>query len=352
MVAGRQHRAQSRADDRDPRLKQRAIQASRAVEKPQPGNLAAARDQHALNRGGGAMENKVLLDPKDLAEKIKQGDVVIIDTRDPDSYGAGHIPGAVNAHDIFTYLASSTPEGQKELQTKFAKLFGAAGLSGKELAVVYEQSMNTGFGQSCRGYYLLKFLGYPKAAVLHGGFKAWLAAGLPTSTEPATPTPKSFPVDPAAAAIMVDANTMLKAVDDPGIVKLDVRDVDEWIGTSSSPYGVDFCPRKGRIPGARWLEWYRMMKPSKDGPVFKNKDEIKAECQTIGVTVETPVILYCFKGARTSTTFLALKEAGVRDVRVYFGSWNEWSRDPSLPIEEGFPDRGEFEPMARQAAAE
>jgi thiosulfate/3-mercaptopyruvate sulfurtransferase len=32
-----------------------------------------------------------------------------------------------------------------------------------------------------------------------------------------------------------------------------------------------------------------------------------------------------------------LKNAGVKDVRMYFGSWNEWSRDPSLPIEEGLP---------------
>jgi thiosulfate/3-mercaptopyruvate sulfurtransferase len=24
-------------------------------------------------------------------------------------------------------------------------------------------------------------------------------------------------------------------------------------------------------------------------------------------------------------------------VRMYFGSWNEWSRDPSLPIETGMP---------------
>ena len=52
---------------------------------------------------------------------------------------------------------------------------------------------------------------------------------------------------------------------------------------------------------------------------------------------ETPVYLYCFKGARASNTFLALKNAGVKDVRMYFGSWNEWSRDPSLPIEEGLP---------------
>jgi thiosulfate/3-mercaptopyruvate sulfurtransferase len=289
------------------------------------------------------MEDKVLLDPQELADRVKNDDVITIDTRDPDSFAAGHIPGAVNAHDIFSYLSISTPEGLKELQSKFADIFGKAGLSGKELAVVYEQSMNSGFGQSCRGYYLLKFLGYPRAAVLHGGFGAWAASGLPATTEVTTPEAQSFPVDPEAARLIVDSETMLAAVHDPNIVKLDVRDVDEWIGASSSPYGVDFCPRKGRIPGARWLEWYRMMKPGKDGPVFKSRDEIVAECQTVGITPETPVILYCFKGARTSNTFIALKEAGVKDVRTYFGSWNEWSRDPSLPIEEGLPKSWEFE---------
>jgi len=283
------------------------------------------------------MEDKVLLDPEDLAALLNDDNVIPIDTRDPESFEAGHIPGAVNAHDIFTYLATSTPEGQKELQSTFAEIFGKAGLSGNELAVVYEHSMDTGFGQSCRGYYLLKFLGYPRAAVLHGGYKAWTEAGLPTTAEVSTPEPKSFPVDPEAAKLIVDAKTMLEAVNDPSIIKLDVRDVDEWIGASSSPYGADFCPRKGRIPGARWLEWYRMMKPGKDGPMFKSKSEIMAECQTVGITPDTPVILYCFKGARTSNTFIALKEAGVRDVRTYFGSWNEWSRDPALPIDEGFP---------------
>jgi thiosulfate/3-mercaptopyruvate sulfurtransferase len=281
--------------------------------------------------------SKVLITPEELTKLIASEPVVLIDTRDPKSYAAGHIPDAVNMHEIFTYLATSSPEGMAQLQGKFADAFGAAGLSGKETAVIYEQSMNTGFGQSCRGYFLLSFLGYPKIKVLHGGVAAWTAAGRPLSTAVKTPVMKSFPIDPKAAAIMIDAKTMLSAVEDPSIVKLDVRDVDEWVGTSSSPYGKDFCPRKGRIPGARWLEWYRMMKPTAEGPRLKAPEEIMAECATVGVTPETPVFLYCFKGARASNTYLALKEAGVKDVRMYFGSWNEWSRDPSLPIEDGPP---------------
>ncbi len=54
-----------------------------------------------------------------------------------------------------------------------------------------------------------------------------------------------------------------------------------------------------------------------------------AECATVGIDADTPVVLYCFKGARASNTLVALKEAGIKDVKLYFGSWNEWSRDPA-----------------------
>lgn len=279
--------------------------------------------------------SNTLITPAELAA-MPEDARVIIDTRNPDSYAAGHIEGAVNLHDIFTFLATSDSAGMAELAQKFAADFGAAGLDGTKTAVIYEQSMNTGFGQSCRGYFLLSYLGYPSIKVLHGGLAAWEAAGMPLSTDPVTPTPAGFDIDPAAAEIMMDMEAMKAALETDAKI-LDVRDVDEWVGESSSPYGKDFCPRKGRIPGAVWIEWYRMMKPSADGPVMKSPAEILAECATVGITADTPVRLYCFKGARASNTFLALKEAGVKDVRMYFGSWNEWSRDPSLPIEEGLP---------------
>ncbi len=128
------------------------------------------------------MSEKVLITPAELSDIAKSEPIVMIDTRDPATYAAGHLPNAVNIHDIFTYLATSTPDGVAAMRDKFAGIFGAAGLSGKETAVVYEQSMNTGFGQSCRGYVLLRYLGYPKVKILHGGYAAWTAAGLPIST--------------------------------------------------------------------------------------------------------------------------------------------------------------------------
>lgn len=281
------------------------------------------------------MSDNILISPAQLEQMTKSLPTVIIDTRSPDAYAAGHIPGAVNIHDIFTFLATSSREGLQELRGKFAEAFGTAGLSGEEIAVIYEESMNTGFGQSCRGYFLLEFLGYPKSAILHGGYQAWIAEDLPVSTDVSSLDAKEFPIETTSDNIMLSKDDMLAALDDPGIIKLDVRDVDEWVGTSSSPYGIDFCPRKGRIPGAVWLEWYRMMKPGEEVPVFKSKEELQAECSTVGIESDSTVYIYCFKGARASNTFVALKEAGVKDVRLYFGSWNEWSRDPELPIEAG-----------------
>jgi len=280
--------------------------------------------------------DSVLVSPEQLSAMMGAEPVVIIDTRDADTYAAGHLPGAVNMREIFTFLATSTAEGLSALKSTFAEHFGAVGLSGAETAVFYEDALNSGYGQSCRGYYLLTWLGYPRIKVLNGGFSAWTAKGLPVSTAAAAPVAASFPANLAMADVMLTKDDVAAALGTDAVL-LDVRDIDEWTGESSSPYGKDFAPRKGRLPGAKWIEWYRFMKPSAQGPVFKSPLEVQAECATAGIAPDDTVYLYCFKGARASNSFLALKQAGFSDVRMYFGSWNEWSRDDALPIETGAP---------------
>jgi thiosulfate/3-mercaptopyruvate sulfurtransferase len=289
------------------------------------------------------MEMQPLITPEALSELMAEtattaSPVVVIDTRDPSEYAIAHIPGAINIREIFTYLATSTTEGLKSLQTEFSKLLGAAGITGNEPIVIYEDAMNKGFGQSCRGYFLLRYLGCAQVSVLHGGYQAWLAARLPITADVHTPTPTVFDgqID---SNMMVTTAQMLAAVQDSSskIVLLDVRDQVEWLGESSSPYGVDFCPRMGRIPGAVWIEWYQFMQPDAEIALFKSPAEISKLCADVGIAADTPVYIYCFKGSRASNALIALKAAGIKDVRNYFASWNEWSRDPSLPIETGAP---------------
>ena len=277
---------------------------------------------------------KPLITAADLDTAIRSNDkLVVIDTRTPEEYAAGHLPGAVNLREIFSFLATSTPDGLTHLQKTFADLFGSVGVSGDETVVIYEDSMNTGYGQSCRGWFLLRYLGHPRVQILHGGLQAWKSAGLEITDAPVTPAPKLF-APTVNSSLLLTWQDMLASLEQDEIVKLDVRDEDEWVGESSSPYGKDFAPRKGRIPGAVWIEWYRLMRSDSGTPMFLEPEEIKQVCAEAGIDENSEVYLYCFKGARASNTLVALQEAGITNVRLYFGSWNEWSRDPSRPIDD------------------
>lgn len=193
--------------------------------------------------------------------------------------------------------------------------------------------MTDGFGQSARGYFIMSYLGHKQCRVLHGGIEQWVHEGGNVTTAETTREARNYHSLQVNSSLIVTKNDVFEAIQNNNATLLDVRDVDEWIGKSSSPYGKNFSPRKGRLPKAKWLEWYRVFKPVGTQLRFKNNQEILAECENIGLDLSKPIILYCFKGARTSSVYLALKQAGVKSISTYFGSWNEWSRDLSLPIE-------------------
>ncbi|MBD2451361.1 sulfurtransferase [Nostoc sp. FACHB-152] len=280
------------------------------------------------------MNTKLLISPQELTSLLaeKSSKTVVIDTRTPEEYAVAHIPKSINIRDFFTYLlAISSPDGLRKLQEYFAEIMSNLGISGGEKLIVYEDALNQGYGQSCRAAFLLKYLGCNQVSVLHGGYQAWLAAGLPVTDDVPEPESSIFRLHPQADMI-VTTTEMLQAIDNPAIIKLDVRDRDEWQGLSSSPYGADFCPRKGRIPNSVWLEWHRLMTSESGIPMFRSKAEILEICQSIGITSNSIVYIYCFKGSRAANTLIALQAAGI-SAKNYFGSWNEWSRDLSLPID-------------------
>jgi len=291
---------------------------------------------------------KILYSVDEAKALLDAGKAVLVDIRDAETYGKDHIPGAVNVPDVFFYLSETSPAGLKALHDTFASQFGAVGLDGDKVAIVYEDALNTRYGGSCRGWFLLKYMGYPRAGVLDGGMSAWRLAGLPVTDEVPAPVPSVFPLNPQPG-MLATKQDMLAAIYDPRVVKLDNRDKVEWLGESSSPYGKDFVPRKGRIPGATWLEWYELMDDSLPVPGFKSPEAIRALTASRGIKPDDDIIIYCFKGARASNTFLALTLAGFSKLRIYFGSWNEWARDSSLPIETGLPTRSSV-PLAMPEA--
>jgi thiosulfate/3-mercaptopyruvate sulfurtransferase len=281
------------------------------------------------------MQNKILYSPKELQKLAGEGKAVIIDVRDVEEYAKDHIPGAVNIPDMFYELSMTTEDGLREMTDKFKRLFSEAGISKDKMAILYEDNLSTRYGGSCRGYFQLAYMGHENVGILDGGLVSWKREGLPTNDEVVAPVPTVF--EPKINdSIMATKDTMKKALDSSNIKFLDNRDKVEWTGESSSPYGVDFAPRKGRIPGAKWIEWYDFMETEAGGDIshFRSPEAIREICAQRGLHIDDDIIIYCFKGARASNTCIAMKMAGFKKIRNYYGSWNEWSRDMSLPIDD------------------
>jgi thiosulfate/3-mercaptopyruvate sulfurtransferase len=280
------------------------------------------------------MNSKLIYTPTEANAKRETGQALLIDVRSSEDFDKGHIPGAVNIPEMFTTLSMSNEAGLKEMEDIFIPLFSEAGIRHDQAVIVYEDSLNTRYGGSCRGYFQLALFGHSDVGILDGGLAQWIEDGLPVTSKP-TPITRSDFKPTIKKDFLVTLDEMIEAIGNPEVKILDNRDEDEWRGFSSSPYGVDFAPRKGRIPGARWVEWYQFMDSSEDIPHFKSSEEIRGLCAEVGMGVDDDIIIYCFKGARASNTYIALKTAGFNHVRNYYGSWNEWSRHSELPIDEG-----------------
>lgn len=279
------------------------------------------------------MNNKILYSPKEAYQKLSDGTAVLVDVRDAEDFEKGHISGAVNIPEMFTTLSMTTPAGLQEMQDIFMPLFRNAGIRHDQTVIVYEDCLHTRYGGSCRGYFQLSLFGHKDAGILDGGMSQWLQDGLPVTSKPTHVTTSDFEPNLQNDFLATLDDTVKAIESNSGVKLLDNRDEDEWRGVSSSPYGVDFAPRKGRIPGAHWIEWYKFMDTSQPIPHFKSGKEVRDLCAQSGLDVNDDIIIYCFKGARASNTYIALKMAGFNKIRNYYGSWNEWSRHSELPID-------------------
>jgi len=257
-------------------------------------------------------------------------DVVVIDVRAKEEYSKGHIYNAINIPEIATYLPEgiTTDKEKKDFVSFFQNIFSNAGVSKNELVIFYEDRFTL---KSPRGLTILKYLGYDEnnIKVLDGGYYNWCKANFKTNTIDTKNMQKNF-IPNVDENFFVDYNDMLKIIYDENIITLDVRDKDEWIGISSSPYGIDFAPKKGRLPNALWIEWYEFI--TNDMLSVESLEKITFELHKNNIHINDNIVLYCFKGARLSNSYIALRKLGYENIRIYFAGWNEWCRKDGAPI--------------------
>jgi thiosulfate/3-mercaptopyruvate sulfurtransferase len=125
---------------------------------------------------------------------------------------------------------------------------------------------------------------------------------------------------------MATADWVKQNLGAPGVKLVDARSPEEYAGSPAQG------ARSGHIPGAVNLEWKQCLGAG-DGPTILDIPELQRLFAAAGVEPSQEVVAYCQSGTRASLVYFALRLMGYPRVRLYDGSWSEWSALPGAPVE-------------------
>jgi thiosulfate/3-mercaptopyruvate sulfurtransferase len=243
-----------------------------------------------------------------------------------DAYRAGHIPGATFAH-IEEDLsgAKSGRNGRHPLPEREAleSIFREWGLRNHGQLVAYDAHGGQFAG---RLWWLARWLGHEKVAVLDGGWQAWLAAtGWSSVEEPDRPL-GDFVAGPSLMPV-ADAAQVLARLGRADAPLLDARAAERYRGEQEP---ID--PVAGHIPGAANRPWQSNLADGR----FKPAAQLGAEFDALLAGRPAAALThYCGSGVTAAHNLLAMEIAGLPGARLYPGSWSEWCADRARPVVTG-----------------
>lgn len=248
-----------------------------------------------------------------------------------EAFLAEHIPGARHAdldHDLSAHGAADAASGGRHpLPTReaFAAWLRQIGLQNDTQVVVYDRN---GMNYCGRLWWMLKWAGHDAAAVLDGGLAAWRAAGGALEAGPAASrTPSSWTLQPPLREL-VSADAVHAALQQTGQTLIDARAEPRFRGEVEP-----LDPVAGHIPGALNRPFARNL--SADGH-FKPAAVLRAEFDALLAGRDPASVVHqCGSGVSAVPNLLAMELAGLGPTRLFAGSWSEWCRDPSRPVEQG-----------------
>lgn len=257
-----------------------------------------------------------------LAEHLQDSSLVLIHVGMPTAQSSGEfIPGArfLNYQEIVRARDGLIVE--MPVFSDLIEPFEWAGVADDAQVVLYGSPAHL----PARAYVALDYLGLgERTAVLDGGLEAWKAAEHPVEATPAQ-GPRGLLTPNLRGDVLVSTDWVEARLDDPGTTLIDSRPQGEYTGRIPTRIGG----RAGHIPGARNLYWEDLL-VARGNPVLRDLQDVQAQFQQAGANSGTIVVNYCWVGMRASYLYLIAKHLGY-ETRLYDGSWNEWSRDDSLP---------------------
>jgi len=272
-----------------------------------------------------------------LADWLDDADLRVVDTRfslvDPAAgqraYDSGHVPGAIYAHldnDLSGPVSPKTGRHPLPEAAPFAEWLGRVGIGSANTVVAYDDGSGA---IAARLWWMLRWLGHRRVAVLDGGIAAWIDGGHPVSAAAPRAGPADFVPrpDPGMIVTTEQVREQLCAGD---LLLVDARERERFLGETEPIDRV-----AGRIPGA-------VSFPFRDNLTttghLLGREQLRSRWSArLGATAPSDVACMCGSGVTACLDLLAMQIAGFEGGRLYAGSWSEWITDPSRPVMTG-PD--------------
>ncbi len=276
-----------------------------------------------------------LISTAELALHLSDADWLVADCRfelgKPEAGAAawrgGHIPGAVHVdleHDLAAPVTASSGRHPLPSVADFSATLSRLGVGNGTYVVCYDAGPGT---YAARLWWMLRWIGHDRVAVLDGGFAAWSREGRPVTTSTAARVPARFVPRVRPEMVHEDAAGVARALAH-GETLVDVRGAERFAGVAEPLDAV-----AGHVPGALNLPFPENL--GADGQ-FRPPAEIAEMWRSrTGAAAGRAPICMCGSGVTACQGLLALEVAGISGGRLYSGSWSEWIRDPARPVARG-----------------
>jgi thiosulfate/3-mercaptopyruvate sulfurtransferase len=269
-----------------------------------------------------ASQHPLLVTTQWLSEHLDDPGLVLIDAGEAVAYRRAHIPGAAGLP--HPYLKGRADELFVMPPDEFQALARRLGVSDGSEVVIYDDNASL---HAARVWWVFDLYGHGHVRVVDGGFNAWLEEGRPSTSAPARRAAGDFtPVERTAERCTLDD---VRTALDARRQIWDTRSNEEWDGSESRENR-----RVGHVPGARHLEWIRLMQ----GPPyrrFRPLAEMRSILAEAGIDPAAATVTYCQSGVRAAFAAFVLRLLGNDQARAYDGSMGEWANreDTALVLE-------------------
>jgi thiosulfate/3-mercaptopyruvate sulfurtransferase len=173
-------------------------------------------------------------------------------------------------------------------------------------------------------WWMLRYFGFDNAAVLNGGWTAWLRGGHPVCSRPCSyPAARPFKAN-VRAEMAVDKHDVLDAIADPDTCIVGALGRRQHRGERN-----EFL-RRGHIPGARNVTAWEIL--DRETQRYRPVPELAEKFGEI--LASDRVITYCGSGIAAASDALVLHLLGHPNVAIYNGGLVEWNLN-RLPLELG-----------------